>query len=60
MVHNTKNYLVFGLRPSPGILKKKLDNTFRKLDLFPSSGEWGDPTLLSPLQTANLISTSIQ
>jgi hypothetical protein len=27
---------IFGLRPSSGILKH---NTFRKLDLFPSSGE---------------------
>jgi hypothetical protein len=33
MVYNTQNYCVFGLCPS-------LENTtFRKLDLFPSSGE---------------------
>jgi hypothetical protein len=35
---------------------KKLENaTFRKLDLFPSSGEGGEtPTLLDPLERANL------
>jgi hypothetical protein len=32
---NSQNYWVFGLCPSSGILKSK----FRKLDLFPSSGE---------------------
>jgi hypothetical protein len=37
MVYNTQNYWVFGLFPSSGIL----ENTFRKLDLFPSSGEEG-------------------
>jgi hypothetical protein len=34
---NTQNYWVLGLFPSSGIL----ENTFRKLDLFPSSGEGG-------------------
>jgi hypothetical protein len=38
MVYNTQNYWVFGLCPSPGILKTK-NTTFWKLDLFPSSGE---------------------
>jgi hypothetical protein len=30
--------------------------TFRKLNLFPSSGEWGEktPTQLGPLERANL------
>jgi hypothetical protein len=28
--------------------------TFRKLDLFPSSGEGRTPTLLGPLERANL------
>jgi hypothetical protein len=36
MVYNTQNYWVFGLFPSSGILE---NTTFRKLDLFPSSGE---------------------
>jgi hypothetical protein len=34
----TQNYWVFGPFPSSGILENK---TFRKLDLFPSSGEGG-------------------
>jgi hypothetical protein len=35
---------------------KLLENTtFRKLNLFPSTGEWREtPTLLGPLETANL------
>jgi hypothetical protein len=38
MVHNTQNYWIFGLFPSSGILE---NTTFRKLDLFPSSGVRG-------------------
>jgi hypothetical protein len=38
MVYNTQNYRVWGLFPSSGILENM---TFRKLDLFPSSGEGG-------------------
>jgi hypothetical protein len=38
MVYNTQNYWVFGLFPSSGIPE---NTTFRKLDLFPSSGEGG-------------------
>jgi hypothetical protein len=38
MVYNTQNYWVFGLFPSSGILENK-NTKFRKLDLFPSSGE---------------------
>jgi hypothetical protein len=38
MVYNTQNYWVFGLYPSSGILENTM---FRKLDLFPSSGEGG-------------------
>jgi hypothetical protein len=38
-VYNSWNYLVFGLCPSSGILKRTQNNTtFRKLDLFSSSG----------------------
>jgi hypothetical protein len=33
MVYNTRDYWVFGLHPSCGILK---NTTFRKLNLFPS------------------------
>jgi hypothetical protein len=36
MVYNTPDYWAFGLCLSPDILK---NTTFRKLDLFPSSGE---------------------
>jgi hypothetical protein len=38
MLYNTQNYWVFGLFPLSGILE---NTTFRKLDLFPSSGEGG-------------------
>jgi hypothetical protein len=36
IVYNTQNYWDFGICPS------SVDNTFRKVDLFPSSGERGD------------------
>jgi hypothetical protein len=39
MVYNTQNYWGFGLIPSSGILE---NTTFRKLNLFPSSGERGE------------------
>jgi hypothetical protein len=54
MVYKTQNYWVFGLCPSSGILEAK-NTTFWKMDLFPSSGE-GEvtPTLLGPLERANL------
>jgi hypothetical protein len=39
MVYNTRDYQAFGLSPSSGILKTQKNTTFRKLDLFPSSGE---------------------
>jgi hypothetical protein len=56
MVYNTQNYWVFGLFPLSCILENR---AFRKLDLFPSSGEdEGEdkktPTLLGPLERANL------
>jgi hypothetical protein len=48
MVYNTQNYWVFGLC-------SKLENTtFRKLHLFPSSGEGWEHTLLGRLERANL------
>jgi hypothetical protein len=52
MVYNTQNHWVFGLYPS----SRKLENTmFRKLDPFPSSGEWEETsTQLGPLERANL------
>jgi hypothetical protein len=49
MVYNTQNYWGFGLRPSSGILET---TTFRKLDLFPSSGEEGTPIVLGPFERA--------
>jgi hypothetical protein len=43
MAYNTENYWVFGLSQSSGILE--IENmTFRKLDLFSSSGEVGEDT----------------
>jgi hypothetical protein len=39
MVYSTQNYWVFGLFSSSGVLGSR--NTFRKLDLLPSSGEEG-------------------
>jgi hypothetical protein len=55
MVYSALNNWVFGLCPSSGILEIK-NTTFRKLDLFPSSGERDreTPTLLGPLERANL------
>jgi hypothetical protein len=49
MVYNTQNYWVLGLFPSSGILE---NTTFRKLDLFPSSGEGGggDTYSVGPLK----------
>jgi hypothetical protein len=49
MMYNTQNYWVFGLCPSSGILE---NTTFRKLDLFPSSGVGGeeDTYLVEPLR----------
>jgi hypothetical protein len=46
IVYSIQNYWVFELGPS--FIFQKLENTtFRKLDLFPSSGE-------GPLERANL------
>jgi hypothetical protein len=53
MVHNTRVYYAFGLCPSSGVLKY---TAFRKLDLFPSSGEgFGAPMLLGPLERAIIV-----
>jgi hypothetical protein len=46
MMYNTQNYWVFGLFPSSSILEKE-NTMFRKLDLFPSSGEGGIRHLFS-------------
>jgi hypothetical protein len=54
MVYNIRNRRVTGLCPASGILNTR-NTRFRKLDLFPSSGEWKDtPTLLGPLERDNL------
>jgi hypothetical protein len=49
MVRNTQKYWVFRLFPSSGMLE---NTTFRKLDLFPSSGESGgeDTYSVGPLR----------
>jgi hypothetical protein len=59
MVCNTQNYWVFGHFPSSGILENR-NTTFRKLDLFPSSGERGEktPTQLGPLERGPVIEIS--
>jgi hypothetical protein len=53
MVYNTQNYWGFGLFSLSCILE---NTTFRKLDLFPFSGEGGgeDTYSVGPLDTANL------
>jgi hypothetical protein len=51
MVYNTQNYWVFGLFPSSSILE---NTTFRKLDLFPSSGEDGPVTEFNSFYMAQL------
>jgi hypothetical protein len=42
MLHDTQNCWIFGLFLSSGILNKLERAKFRRLDLFPSSGEGGD------------------
>jgi hypothetical protein len=54
MVHNSRSYWLLPSvrRPETQILE---DTTFRKPDLFPSSGEGGEtPTLSGPLERAHL------
>jgi hypothetical protein len=47
MVYNTWRYWVFGLCPSSGyFLNNNKNTTFRKLDLFPSSGPSENPISL--------------
>jgi hypothetical protein len=51
MINLIQDYWVFGLCPSSGILKKQKNTTFRKLDLFPSSGEGaGDTYSVGPIR----------
>jgi hypothetical protein len=62
MVNNTRNFWVSGLYPSSGVWR---NTTFRKLDLFPSSGKrvgWGGGRrhLLSWAPQKELISISRQ
>jgi hypothetical protein len=46
-----QDYWVFGLCPSSGILKTQKNTMFRKLDLFPFSGEGtGDTYSVGPLR----------
>jgi hypothetical protein len=52
-----QDYWVFGLCPSSGILKTQKNTTFRKLDLFPSSGEGtGDTYSVGPVTPNNRLS----
>jgi hypothetical protein len=56
MVYSTQNYWVLGLFQSSGVPGSR-NTTFRKVDLFPSSGEGGrekTPTQLGHLERANL------
>jgi hypothetical protein len=55
MCYQFRDYWGFELRPSSGIIKTQKNTTFRKLDLFPSSGEvWEAPTLFGLLERADL------
>jgi hypothetical protein len=51
MTYNTKNYWVFGLCPSSGILKTR-GHSVLETGLFLSSGEWETPTALGPVERA--------
>jgi hypothetical protein len=55
MMYSTQNYGVLGLFPSHGVLESR-NTTFRKLDLFPSSGEKEEkaPTQFDTLGGVNL------
>jgi hypothetical protein len=55
MVYSTQNYWGFGIFPSPGVIVSRI-TTFRKLDLFPTTGEGEEKTStqLGPLERANL------
>jgi hypothetical protein len=52
MVYNKQNYCVFGHFPSSGILENM---TFRKLYLFPSTGEGGveDTYSVGPVRSSD-------
>jgi hypothetical protein len=55
--NNIQGYWVFRLWSSFGMLKNTNNTTFRKLDLFSSSGEELEaPTMLDPLDTGQPIS----
>jgi hypothetical protein len=55
MVLNDWSHCVSGVCPSSGILNYLENTTFRKLDLFPSSGEGREtPAVLCPLERSNL------
>jgi hypothetical protein len=55
MVYDTRNYNVLARHLLSGILKKKGNTTFRKLNLFPSSDEGvkETPTLLKELTSSD-------
>jgi hypothetical protein len=54
-MYKTWNYLFFFYFIHRPVFYKLENTTFRKLDLFPSSGEGEKtPTLLGPLERANL------
>jgi hypothetical protein len=57
MVHNTQNYWVFGLCPSSDILKNNEEHNIRKTGSvsFLRWRDWRKPTLLGPLEKANLV-----
>jgi hypothetical protein len=55
MVFNAQNRWVSELCLSSGIVTTKKNTAFRKMDLFPFSGEGKEtPTLLGPSERANL------
>jgi hypothetical protein len=56
MVYNTQNYCFFFNFPLSGIRENRKSTIFRKLDLFPSSGEGGREDILSWVPQKELIS----
>jgi hypothetical protein len=57
IMYNTQNHWVYGVCP----LSRILNNSFRKVDVFPCLGEGKEtPTLLGPLERANLNQSSLK
>jgi hypothetical protein len=60
MVNNTQNYWLFWTLSIVRYSKNFENTTFRKADLFPSSGEGETPILLRNLERVNLCHSTTQ